>query len=158
MEYYIVEFLFYQHSFFAFWYSDETDKFYTNKNKVFVLNNYREMIKYADENNMTISKEHTVIKCEYILNWSIDLDIIAEDVLDFWNISHDLACTMGEKFYGDSNFADGIYDKLFQSCKELMDILERSVETTAWSIEEKLILLKVIKDGIRILKKVMPVS
>lgn len=38
------------------------------------------MIKYADENNMTISKEHTVIKCEYILNWGIDLDIIAEDV------------------------------------------------------------------------------
>lgn len=158
MEYYIVEFLFNQHSFFAFWYSDEIDKFYTNKNEVFVLNDYKEMIKYADENNMIVSNEQTVIDCEYILNWSIDLDIIEEDMLDFWNISHDLAYSLKEKFCGDTDFATGVYDKLFQSCEKLMQILGRSVETTPWSIEEKLILLKVMKDGIRILKKIMPIS
>lgn len=157
MEYYIVEFLFNQHSFFTFWYSDEIDKFYTKENTVFIARDYEEMLTYANENNMTISNEHTVIACNYILNWNIDLDIIAEDMLDFWNIIHDLACSIGEVFVGDSSFVTNIYDKLFQSCKEPMLILERSVDMTGWSKEERLLLLRVIKDGIRILKRIMPI-
>lgn len=153
IEYYIVEFSFDKDSFFAFWYSDETDKFYTNKNKIVILRDYEEMLQYAEENSMLLSNEHTVIECEYILNWKIELDIIAEDMLDFWNISHDLAHSIGEIFIGDSSLVNNVYDKLFQSCKESMLILEKSVNVTEWNIEEKVILLKVIQDGIRILKE-----
>ena len=157
MDYYPFVFIINKKEYYCAWYSNNKDGFLTECNKIKVFNTKDLLFDYAKENNIQFNDEEGIARfsIDFALNWLKDknLDIDCDYFLNFWNNISDLAYSVGENFYGDLKKAqiNKVYDKLF-FCNNLPAITPKNKNYyPTWDTAEKIILVKIVQDGIRII-------
>ncbi|MGF6949788.1 hypothetical protein QF028_002293 [Neobacillus sp. B4I6] len=157
MDYYPFVFIINKKEYYCAWYSNDRDGFLTECNKIKVFNTKDLLFDYAKESNIQFNDEEGIARfsIDYALNWLKDknLDIDCDYFLNFWNNISDLAYSVGENFYGDLKKAqiNKVYDKLFFG-NNLPAITPKNKNYyPTWDTAEKIILVKMVQDGIRII-------
>ncbi|MBQ7232479.1 MAG: hypothetical protein IJX07_04545 [Bacillales bacterium] len=158
-DYFIVEFILENQSFYTIWYNDKLDGFLTfqNKsfrNKIMTFYNQNSLLQYLTRNQMKLATHRvTVINCDMVQLYKTNFD--CNLLLDFWNIITDVACSIKVDFLGDhrEDSITNIYNKLFYGCN--LPALRGNGELyfPEWSVSEIAILHEIVSNGLMILQK-----
>lgn len=153
--YYIVEFLIDKKSHFCIWNSDETDVFWTEKDKIRYFTKITELQHFCEKEKVPIDEEvitYDVNKLIELLD-GYEREIDCNFCIDMWNIFHDCAYSVGQKFYGDKKKLNHVYNKLFYGLN--LPAVNTSSEKyiPEFSASEKEELIRVLKAGLSLLLK-----
>lgn len=153
---YIVEFLILQKSYFCVWHSDDKDVFWAENSQIQYFENPAEAEKLCKKNGAAVQSDdiakYNVDKLKDALEQDLS-EIDCNFFIDFWNIMSDAAYSVDEVFYGDSKELNSIYQKMFYGLN--LPSINKSGKryTPIFSEDEQTEIVKVFKEGIRILEK-----
>ena len=154
--YYKVAFIYKTRYLYTLWYTNDVDGLLNENKEMKYFNNENELNNYCvnkkiniepdsivlyniDEINKTKSDIYVNINCEYILN--------------LWNITADIAETIGITFYGNENKITNIYNKVFYG-NNLPSLRGDNEEyIPSWNKKEINILIKVLDDCYKIFEQ-----
>jgi hypothetical protein len=157
VDYYPFLFVINKKEYYCVWYCDDKDGFLTDRNKIMVFDSEKLLLDYCKDNNIQINEDElTCFSLDNALNWLEEkkFDIDSDYFLNFWNHISDLAYSVGENFYGDSKEAqiNKVYDKLFFGNNLPAITPENKKYYPTWDLSEINLLVKIVHDGIRIIK------
>jgi len=152
--YYLVKFKILEKVYYTFWYTDNIDGFLLDiDGMIMSFPTKEEAIGFAKEKGFLLDTEEVLISSEIlrkINGTKIDCNLF----LNYWNIFSDAAHSINCQFIGDSRkgIIQHIYTKLFYGCNILVKEKEEHYKPK-WNKEERRWIIRVIKDGFRILSK-----
>ena len=157
-KFYIVTFIICKNVYYTLWFTNNNDGFILDDDKKHIKSfKFEEDIRvFAVENNLDLEVEITNILCDK--NKLLDTQHIdCNYILTFWNIISDISNTIKTDFLGDHKTKDicDIYNKIFYGCNLPAIKNENKNEkfVPKWRNNEKILIQRVIKDGLKILIK-----
>ena len=153
---YIVEFLIDQKSYFCIWHTDDKDVFWMEEDKIIYFMEITELQHFLEREKIQINNEeittYDVDKLIGLLDED-ELEINCNFCIDMWNIFHDCAYSVDQKFYGDKKKLNHVYSKLFYGLN--LPAINRSGEKyiPEFSASEKEEIARVLKEGLCLLLK-----
>lgn len=158
-EYYPFVFIINTEEYYCIWYSDEKDGFITDLDKIKHFQSKEHLQIFAKNNNVLLIGEYTELKVDDAKNWveTHNKKIDCSYFLNYWNIVADMVNSLGEAFYGndDSEEVSVVYNKLFYG-NNIEAIRGNGEEyIPIWTEEEICELDRVIRDGLRIISKLL---
>lgn len=156
MEYYVVQFIIEDVTYYTIWYTSEKDGFILDENEEKILSfaNKKLVKAFAEMHNYDIQDEITVIECdEKTLIEAKDID--CRRLLIFWNIVSDISNSLDISFLGNDKGKNisSVYNKLFNSCNFPAIVDGNYNPTPVWKHEENELIYSVVKEGMKILYK-----
>lgn len=149
--YYLVKFKISEKKYYTFWYTDDIDGFLLDINGIIKSFPTKEKaVEFAQEKGFLLDTKEVLISSEILKKTNIDCNLF----LNYWNIFSDAAHSINCQFIGDSRkgMIQQIYTKLFYGCNLLVKENEEHYKPK-WRKQEKRWIIRVIKDGFRILSK-----
>ncbi len=155
--YYLVKFKILEKVYYTFWYTDNIDGFLLDiDGMIMSFPTKEEAIGFAKEKGFLLNREETeyLISPEYFRKIEHFRKIDCGQFLNYLNIFSDVAHSINCQFIGDSRkgIIQHIYTKLFYGCNILVKEKEEHYKPK-WNKEERRWIIRVIKDGFRILSK-----
>lgn len=156
MEYYIIEFVYQRRQCYFIWGTNDIDRFFADNNKILFWKQKHELMDFAKINNIVFEEQEPIRydldECE---KWcqSLSVDVNCKKVLDMWNIFCDFCNSMEEKFIGNDNQFDEIYDKIFYGNNLPTINKSDKIYIPIFSDEEILIIKKILLSGIYCFQK-----
>ena len=152
---YIVKFLIDPKPYFCIWHSDEKDVFWMEKDKILYFSEITELQNFCEQEKIQIDEKITTYDVDKLMNLlnESELEIDCNFYIDMWNIFHDCAYSVDQKFYGDKKKLIQIYDKLFYGLN--LPVINTSGEKyiPEFSVSEKEEIAHVLKEGVSLLQE-----
>lgn len=155
MEYYMVEFIINQSSFYCIWFTGNTDGFITEKGRLKYFYDNSELKDYCNTMKINLQNSETRYDLDRISD-KVFLDISEKDcceLIDCWNIFLDIARSVNEDFYGNKKELNDLYSKLFYGCNLQIINTSNKKYIPEWSEEERTFIDNIMINGINIVKK-----
>lgn len=158
MEYFLIRCIYECKEFFAIWYTDEKDGFYSRDKKILCFTNIDNALQYSLQNGIVI-KDESIPTYDFnqLVNWlnSDNNEVDCNNILDFWNIFMDAAFTTKLKFIGNEKDEETsiIYEKLFYGCNIFVRIRKQDGEEEyipIWDRDEIKLLKSVLENGLNL--------
>lgn len=153
-DYYSFKFIVRDKPYNCIWFSNDKDGFITVSNQLKHFDSYEELDAFTKENNLAVIDEGAILNIDTAKIWLKENrhNVDCEYFLDFWNLISDLAGSVGDNFYGDSNkgIINKIYNKLFYGSNLPALRKDGEVYIPDWAEEELYELCRVVYDGLRI--------
>ncbi len=142
------------------WYTNEKDGFITEFNKIKYFKTMEEFRQFIKLNSINVNEGCAALSIDQAEEWLSNkvVEIDCEYFLNFWNLISDLANSVEEKFYGyqeDNTTVQKIYDKLFYGNNIPSLVKGNKRYQPKWDAEEIAEIANVIKDGLRIVEKIL---
>ena len=118
---------------------------------------FQELKDFCRQADCSVSNDVAVYDADLISNWvkKKGKDVDCEELLNFWNITSDLARSANQAFYGDKDESViDVYNKLFYGTNPASLKGDAEDYTPAWDEEDLSELRKVMEDCVRIVGKV----
>lgn len=157
LDYYIVDFNLLNMSYFLLWFSDDKDALFKQNGVIVVCNSLDGLKKFAKTNKLHVYEGVTTYHLDDIaaLIEHGSLNISYKKILDFWNISSDIAYTMDVSFLGDEDgLTLDIYNMLFYGTNPpTLKGDSDEIYEPEWDNEDIEELKKVLSDALNIISK-----
>jgi hypothetical protein len=165
MEYYIVKFLFQEHTYYTIWILDDINGFVMESGSVKLFESQKALEEFCIERAMALGKDVTsydgasydvasfdVVK---LYDWadSKNSAVDCKFILDFWNIIDDLSIAMGKNFLGNDDRVTHTYTKLFAGTNPATLNNTGVMYEPTWSDEELDEIHSVMSNGLEIIKE-----
>ncbi|MCL2054190.1 MAG: hypothetical protein FWG90_07115 [Oscillospiraceae bacterium] len=159
MDIFLIQFLYDGLKNYSIWYSDYSDDkdglFCNEDKKILCFGAKNSALQFLAEKNLQLYQNDEYEIMLYDFDWlnawikSDDVNVICNDILNFWNIFTDIAYSTGVNFKGDNKNAsiNIIYDKLFYG----NNILKPSDEEDyipIWDKKQIKLIKSIMKNGI----------
>lgn len=157
MQYYIVGFVMKRKKYFTIWYTDDKDGFVLNsQGRIEIFKTENDVREFLQKKQIKPGEKVTLVDCDEIGEMNYE-HIECSRVLDFWNIITDISYSVNEDFVGRTKSEEilNVYDKLFYGCN--LPVINRTDEkyVPEWSAKEQKVIFNVIRDGLRVIGKVI---
>jgi hypothetical protein len=157
--YYAIEFVYLSKKRYCVWYSSDNCGFVVKDNQVLCFDDVSSLKSYCYGHQIAIDDDGGDLdsfNAGTILDWlgGKILGFDYQNLLNFWNITTDIAKSVSVNFYGDTDgLVLDVYDKVFYANN--LPILKGDGEDfiPTWDEEELLELKKVMRDAVRIVCK-----
>jgi hypothetical protein len=157
IEYYKVAFIYKTRYLYTLWYTNDVDGLLNENGKIKYFNNENELNNYCINKKINIEFDsieiYNIDKINKIKS-DIYVNIDCEYILNLWNITTDIAKTIGATFYGNKkNEIINVYDKIFFG-NNLPSVRGDGEEyIPSWNKKEINILIKVLEDCYKIFEQ-----
>lgn len=155
-EYYPVNIIIDSTSHLCIWFSNDKDGLITESAKIKCFSKIEDLYAYATVNSIQLDEHIAVYDIDTAVQWlkrkrGVDCSYFN----GYWSLVDDMADSLGIRFYGErrTKYIDRIYEKLLFGCN--LPALKRDGEIyiPEFSKKEINILSKVVRDGLRIIRK-----
>lgn len=152
--YCIVNFIINRKNHYCIWYTNAKDGFILEDKRVRVFHTTDSLEIYCLKKNISLENELSLYDIDNISNidMSNSMNLDCEIVLNFWNIIQDLSYSTNEKFLGNLEDYNEIYNKLFYGNNlPAMGLSEKYLPI--WEEGERRIISEILHQGIKLLDK-----
>ena len=149
---YLISFIYKQSIHYCIWVSDDEDYVITKDGKILFFSTIDLIEEYEKKHNIIVSRSEEVqYNLDKMLLWCFDEDDIeccCDEILNLWNISHDVANSIKKYFIGNAPIYDELYEKIF-SANDLFSSNPIPCDSLSeFSKSEIMNIKKIIKNGI----------
>lgn len=114
---YLISFIYKQSIFYCIWVSDDEDYVVTKDGQILFFDTIDLLEQYEKDNRIIVNKsEETQYNLDKMLIWcsgEVDTECGCEEILNLWNISHDITNSINKHFIGNEPVYDELYEKIF---------------------------------------------
>ena len=143
-----------EQEFHCLWYTNDIDGLLTRNNRLVHFRNRNDLNAFCALKTLTLedgtSVYHPLKAVHTLLDESVAMDYV--EILNFWNLSSDLASSLRVKFLGDHRSTNNLYNKVFYGNN--LPSLRRDGEeyVPQWDEDEREALIKIMSHGLEILQ------
>lgn len=147
-DHYVVGFDINDDRYYTIWYTDDTDGFITENERLLYFKELSDLKEYAHSHELPLGDGIAYFNGDRIIG-NTDPEINCSPVLDFWNIISDMAGSLHIKFSGDDKAYNTEYAKLISGCG--LPALEHGHFEPEWTKGERDNIKRIISEGTCIL-------
>lgn len=152
---YLISFMYKQSRFYSIWVSDDEDYVVTKEGQILFFDTIELLEQYEKDNRIKVNKNEEIqYNLDKMLIWCLGKDEYecgCEEILNLWNISHDVANSVNKYFLGDESVYDELYEKVFYANDLFSSNPAPHDSVSEFSENEVLNIRKILKNGIEII-------
>ncbi len=142
---------------YCIWYCSEKEGFIMDTRKVKTFHSLEELALFARFKKIKLEDYETSLSFDYATSWLQEKHKRIDSLyfLNFWNIISDVAHSVGDEFYGNSDEGkiNNLYDKLLFGNNEVELKPEDKRNLQMWNDEEIFEFEKIVKDGLHLVNQ-----